>query len=286
VFTRAAAEPTEQGRISLLCDFFFDSSALTASDPFSAEYVSQVLELYAAISGNSEYAPVTRERAPYVTEPSVDLVAHPPPYASGGSDFLGEFMIAMGFLMRVLAAPKESSILEYGPGAGVLAVALACNGHDVSVVDVEPAYIDGITERCARLGVPITTHVGLFGERPEASKQYDTVLFFESFHHCLHHNDLLRDLHDVVAAGGRIVMAGEPIIEAGSYWEPTIPFAWGPRCDLLSLRAMRTHGWMELGFREDYFFEAARRALWRTTKYECSLTGRGTTYVLQRHDEV
>jgi hypothetical protein len=71
------------------------------------------------------------------------------------------------------------------------------------------------------------------------------------------------------------------MIEAGSYWEPTVPFPWGPRCDLLSLWAMRTHGWMELGFRE-YSFEAARRAGWTVTKEECSLTSRGTTYLPRR----
>jgi hypothetical protein len=89
-------------------------------------------------------------------------------------------------------------------------------------------------------------------------------------------------LQDVTSETGVIAMAGEPIIEAGNYWEPSIPLAWGPRCDLLSVSAMRNYGWMELGFRESYFFEAMQRAGWSASKHECALTPRGNTYLARR----
>jgi hypothetical protein len=161
-------------------------------------------------------------------------------------------------------------------------MAFARNGCETTVVDIEPAYIEAIDRESGLLGVPITSAVGEFGEIPKPGSQYDVVLFFESFHHSLHHNELLTRLHDIVAPGGFVAIAGEPIIEEGSYWEPTIPFAWGPRCDLLSLWAMRMYGWMELGFRERYFYEAARRAGWEPEKHECPLTFRGNTYILRR----
>jgi SAM-dependent methyltransferase len=159
---------------------------------------------------------------------------------------------------------------------------LARNGCDVTVVDIEEAYVEGIQRQCRALNIPIRACVGEFGFVPEAGERFDAVLFFETFHHALRHNELLRQLQRVVADDGLIAFAGEPIIAPGDVWEPTVPFPWGPRCDLLSLWAMRTQGWMELGFREAYFLEALSRAGWSAVKHACSLTSRGNTYIARR----
>jgi 2-polyprenyl-3-methyl-5-hydroxy-6-metoxy-1,4-benzoquinol methylase len=273
----------EAERVSLLCDYYYDASTPSGLDPFSAEYLDEMLRLHGVISGRDEYSPGKNELAPYLTDQRIDLVRAPPPFGTGGSDTIGDFFISWGSIMRVLALRHGRSVLEYGPGGGQLSIALARNGCDVTVVDIEATYIDGIRRQCTTHGIAIETHVGEFGDVPAPGKRYDAVLFFEAFHHSLRHNDLLRRLHDVVAEDGVIAIAGEPIIEAGGYWEPTVPFPWGPRCDLMSLWAMRTHGWMELGFREAYFYEALRRAGWKAEKHVCPLTARGNTYILRRH---
>jgi 2-polyprenyl-3-methyl-5-hydroxy-6-metoxy-1,4-benzoquinol methylase len=273
---------TEAARVALLCDYYYDTSGPLEDDPFGSSYLQRVVRLHSRITGREGYKADEDELSPFLGQQATDLVARPSPYGWGDSEALGELFISWGFMLRVLALPPGSSVLEYGPGGGQIAISLARNGLDVSVVDVEPRYISAIEEQCRRLGVPITAMVGTFGDVPTRGKQYDAVLFFESFHHSLEHAQLLRRLQHVVSDDGVIALAGEPIIEAGSYWEPTIPFAWGPRCDLLSLWAMRTYGWMELGFREWYFFEAARRAGWAVRKEPCALTSRGTTYLLRR----
>jgi 2-polyprenyl-3-methyl-5-hydroxy-6-metoxy-1,4-benzoquinol methylase len=285
VFERAERCETDADRVALLCDYYYDTSEPLDLDPFGAEYRAEMVRLHSRITGRERYTPAESERAGYLDERGLDVVAQPPPFGNGASDAIGEYFIAWGYVMRVLAIPPGGSILEYGPGGGQLSVALARHGLDVSVVDIEPVYIEAIEEQCSRLGVPITARVGEFGDVPEPGRRYDAVLFFEAFHHSLDHAELLRRLHTVVSDSGVVAIAGEPIIEPGSYWEPTIPFAWGPRCDLLSLYAMRRYGWLELGFREAYFYDVSERAGWVVTKEACALTSRGTTYVLRRRNE-
>ncbi len=284
VFAEGSRTATQEERVALLSDYYFDSGERLEIDPFSDEYLEAMLRLHATISGRSAYRAGTSELSPDLRNEATDLVACPPPYGAGSSELLGDFVIAWGFVLRTLALSPGQSVLEYGPGGGQLSIALARNGCDVSVIDVEPAYVETIRGQCIALGVPITAEVGEFGDVPEPGRRYDAVIFFEALHHSLRHNALLRRLHDVVEDGGVIAVAGEPIVEEGNVFEPTIPFAWGPRSDLLSLWAMRTHGWMELGFRESYFYEAVARADWTAEKHECPLTFRGNTYVLRRSD--
>jgi 2-polyprenyl-3-methyl-5-hydroxy-6-metoxy-1,4-benzoquinol methylase len=187
--------------------------------------------------------------------------------------------------MQKLALRDGQSVLEYGPGTGQLALACARNGCDVTVIDIEPKYVEAIREQARRLDVPIRAEIGHVGDLPDPGKRYDAVLFFESFHHALHHNELLRRLHDAVVDGGRVYLAGEPIIDAHNMWAPAFSTSWGPRTDMLSVWAMRASGWLELGFREEYLVEAASRAGWEVEKHMCPLSFRGNTWVLTPRGE-
>ena len=60
---------------------------------------------------------------------------------------------------------------------------------------------------------------------------------------------LLRALRQAVMPEGRIFFGGEPITA-------DFPMPWGLRLDGNSLWAIRKNGWLELGFREDYFARA------------------------------
>ena len=73
-------------------------------------------------------------------------------------------------------------------------------------------------------------------------------------------------------------------MEAGGYWAPTLPYAWGPRLDALSLRAMRNYGWCELGYSRDYFVEALMRAGFVVRFRPCGDTARGAAYIAQTHN--
>jgi hypothetical protein len=50
---------------------------------------------------------------------------------------------------------------------------------------------------------------------------------------------------------------------------------------------MRTHGWMELGFQEEYFVKLMHRAGWVLKKHLCPLTAIATTFVAtKQHGKV
>ena len=91
---------------------------------------------------------------------------------------------------------------------------------------------------------------------------YDRVVFFESFHHCSDPLRLVERLGTMVAPGGAIVFAGEPIVE-------DFPVPWGVRLDGLSVWSTRRFGWLELGFELGWFRALLEGAGWDVT-YEKS----------------
>ena len=84
---------------------------------------------------------------------------------------------------------------------------------------------------------------------------------------------MLDGLHRVLNPGGKVVLAAEPILE--SFHIP-----WGLRIDGESLWAIRTNGWLELGFQESYFIETCLRTGWSVQKHVTDVTPLGTVFVL------
>src|SRR5262249_59834888 len=91
------------------------------------------------------------------------------------------------------------------------------------------------------------------------AEKFDRVLFYESFHHCHDHAAMIARLDGLVADGGAVVFAGEPITD-------DFPMPWGVRLDGHSLWAVRLRGWLELGFRTDYFLGLLDRHGWRAER--------------------
>lgn len=271
----------EAKRISLLSQYYFDPGIRSDADPFSEDYIQEMLDLHATISGVANYDPAKSElMSPHKRADIARLVRSPPPF-DDGSEIAGDFLLAIGFLIRTLKLGAGSSVLEYGAGGGHLSITLARSGLNVTAVDIEPAYIEAIRRQCRALDVPIKAEVRAFGDLLD-DRRYDAVLFFEAFHHCVRHNHLLQRIASALNRDGMIVLGGEPILADDSYWAPTLPFPWGPRCDVLSLCAMRRLGWMELGFRESYIGDAFRRIGFHIDRHDCPLTDRGRTYVARR----
>ena len=252
-------------------------------DPFSSEDRAGVLEVLALTTLRPGYEPERDEAANYL--PAAGTTYLPSIYQAGDSTWLGEFLQAFGGVLRALDLRRGARVLEYGAGEGLIAVQLARLGCDVTVVDIERRYLDIVRAEAASLHTSVATLHGQFGDGPDGTT-FDAILFFEAFHHALDHVGLLARLRDRLAPNGRVVFAGEPIIEPGGYWAPTLPYAWGPRLDALSLRAMRAHGWCELGYSRDYFIEALMRAGFVVRFRPCADTARGAAYIAQAHNGV
>lgn len=247
----------EAQKIPLLSNCFLLSDEIRGvpTDPFSKDYFEAVNDIHRVISARDKYDPAQHEKTPFVIE---EYVKRPPIYQGDGAS-LARYLITFGQMMALMEARPGMRILEYGPGDGQLALHLARLGCDVTVVDIEPDYLEVIRRQAEALGVHINTVEGTFHTNPG---KFDRVIYFEAFHHCIDHAAILAMLRDVVVDGGAIIFGGEPVIDPNSYWGKAVPYAWGPRLDGLSLRAMMAHGWMELGFQQPYFEEVLRRNGW------------------------
>jgi len=174
------------------------------------------------------------------------MIECPYPYITKEPTIIAQQVRDWANVLEAIDLPRNSRILEMGAGWGNTSLLLAQSGFEVSVLDINPLYLDLITKRCGRLGLKIDTIEGEFLDITKLDQQYDAVLFYESFHHCLEHGELLRSVKTRLTKGGRVYFAGEPIIE-------NAPYAWGLNPSGEALFQMHTHGWMELILDRRYF---------------------------------
>ncbi|TIO84144.1 MAG: class I SAM-dependent methyltransferase [Mesorhizobium sp.] len=232
-----------------------------SKDPFSSEYRDEQLSLYRRITGKKY------DVAHEVSNFDLDAAtARPFPYASLDPETVGTQTIAVGTILRKLAdVPRGGRILEFGPGWGNTTLAMALTGYRVTAVDIEEKFCELIRRRATQNEVDIEVINGDFMWAETVTEPYDAVVFFECFHHCDDHMRLLRALDKVIKPGGRIIFAGEPI-------GPAFPMPWGLRLDGEALWAIRSRGWLELGFNDRYFRNALESLGWTVTLHESGET--------------
>lgn len=90
---------------------------------------------------------------------------------------------------------------------------------------------------------------------------------------------LLQALSRLIAPNGRLFFGSEPI--SNEFVQP-----WGLRLDGSALWAIRKNGWMELGFREDYFAQALLRSGWFGRRHSIEGHNRLKVWEAQRSSEV
>ena len=243
------------------------------ADPDSPEWRAAQMRLYEWLHGKP-YA-VVNEVSAFDVEAAV---RRPFPYLTQSADTVGNQLIAVGHVVRPLGLGPGQSVLEFGPGWGNTTIALARMGCRVTAVDVEPNFLALIDRRAAMKGLEIETILGDFSLAETIDRRFDAVLFFECFHHCADHQALVAALERIVAPGGKVVFAAEPILDE-------FPIAWGLRLDGESLWAIRRNGWLELGFQETYFRGLLDRHGWKVDKVVCTETPWGVAFVARRKSE-
>lgn len=274
---------SEEQKFRELCNIFYKlpNKDEFSVNPFSDNYFEKVKHLLLNITETESYSPETNELTPSAS--TDDWLRAISPYNFSESDFVGEFISTYGLIIKGLQVKSDDSILEYGAGTGGISVPLARMGCKVSVVDIEPRYLDIIKKQCDMYKIEIRLKKGLFGENINKSDRYDRILFFESFHHWLDHQKGLRDIGLMLNENGKIYFTGEPVISSDSFFKDACPFPWGPRLDGLSLHAMREYGWCELGFREDYFIHLLLRNGFTVRKILNTQNNRATIYIAENN---
>jgi SAM-dependent methyltransferase len=254
-------ECEEAGKISddrlreVFNSFKMDFSLDVPEDPFSPEYAAHQMKLYEQIAGR-RYA-IENE----VTKFDTDSAVHRPfPYYTGSCSTAGFHLSAMGFLLRVMHLKPGARILEFGPGWGNTTMALAKLGFDVTAVDIEENFCELLRRRARNSNLNINVVNDSFFYVETVTEPFDSIIFFECFHHCSDHLRLLKSMYSALNCDGQVYFGSEPIL-------PDFPLPWGLRMDGESLWAIRSNGWLELGFREDYFRRALRKTGWMAQKH-------------------
>jgi SAM-dependent methyltransferase len=166
-----------------------------------------------------------------------------------------------GQIIQAMNLPPGSEIVELGAGCGDVTQQLAHAGYSVTAVEINPSYAERIRSRTEQSGrnVRILNQDMLDFVRT-SSDEYDAALFVASFHHCMHHVELLKHLSKRIAPDGILCFADEPVFLAEN---PFLPYSWGVRLDGQSLYFMRRYGWLELGFQGSYLRRVLSQLGWK-----------------------
>jgi SAM-dependent methyltransferase len=255
-------------------------------DPLSEAYAEQQHRLWQLISG------VDRPYAPDVDEKEHDwgdidpvrlpgyLARRDPLAVSSASDHV----IATGMFLKHCGLKPGDWALEYGAGFGQTALALARLGVNVDTVDISTTFCEFVRRQAEFFQVPLSAFHGYFGVNPRPGQKYQMIWFYESFHHCLDFQNVVRQLGDHLAEGGRVILGGEPIVER-EY--AAVPYPWGVRLHSEVAAVVRKQHWFELGFSERFLFELFSAAGFVGRRIDCEPSLFGQLYVFERRpDEI
>lgn len=245
---------------SLFKDF---AEKIKKLDPFTDQYYDLVQDFFSYLQGRKYH--ISNEGLLI----DVELMTHIGyPYSTRSSATVGAFLIAYGFIIRAMNIPIPARILDIGTGVGALTQHLAKMGYDLTCVDVNNDFLEVI--RRTSISLPNQVDCVLSNmEELDLKQQFDAVLFMESFHHSLNHRETLKKAVNHLKPNGIIAFAAEPIIKSETDY---LPYPWGPRLDGESIRAIRKHGWIELGFSESYFYEMLRKSGLHAQRFSSSET--------------
>jgi 2-polyprenyl-3-methyl-5-hydroxy-6-metoxy-1,4-benzoquinol methylase len=268
----AAWSVSDDAARAVFSTFRMEIEVVDRDNPWSSEYRQAQFDLYHRISARPEYS-TNNEVSGFPVDPK-----RPFPFYTESHSTVGDQLIGVGFIIKTMGLPAGSSILEFGPGWGNTTIALAQMGYQVTALDIDPTFVQLIKDRAALFALTVDARVGAFLDAGTMEEQFDSVLFYECFHHCSDHVQLLEDLHRIVKPGGKVFLAAEPIFDG--FHAP-----WGLRLDGESLWAIRQNGWLELGFTESYFVETCERSGWSVKRHSSEVSPLASVFCLERSSE-
>jgi 2-polyprenyl-3-methyl-5-hydroxy-6-metoxy-1,4-benzoquinol methylase len=226
-------------------------------DPCSIEYRELILEKFKAITGKQysiEFEPIQNN---YAGNGSRNIET-PYPFNSGSNLQISENLMGVASIFKILPNKAfNSKILELGCGWANTSLNLARAGKQVTAVDVDSTCGNVIDYWSPKLNCEnnikfICSSFDSIGEVLKEDAEFDEILFFKSFHHCLDPNSLLSECTRLLKKGGSIAFVAEPV--HGNYYVP-----FGLRYDGTSIFMIKKHGWLELGFDYTFFNEMCNK---------------------------
>jgi len=210
-------------------------------DPFSLRYAEWEMELFNFLSGKTYD----------IASEGIDHEMDP---ATSGQPSINDLQMLKEMYNEFFELSKikpHEHVLEMGCGAGNLTEFLVRQGCKITAIDAQKAHIDFTAKRC---GCDANVIQCEFLEIEKIDSTFDVVIFEASFHHCGQPQRLLECLRKITMPNCRIYFLRECISD--SYDRP-----WGiVRYDGETMLQIRMRGWLELGFRTDFFEVALNKA--------------------------
>jgi SAM-dependent methyltransferase len=257
-------------------EFWFDMPIDPTLDPLSPAYWDAVQAHYRDVAGSD------RPVASYVdsTEIGSDnaLVIQPWPYNTGSGEQVGQFLQAVGFILTTCRLRRGHRVLLLGTGSTKLAVTLARMGCAVTALDSDCGNMAVLRHRAERADLTLRlVHARVDNAAAALAGQvFDFVVFHSTFHRSGDHLGLLRQIREhVLARGGRLCLAGEPLLEAA-------PSPWGLEPTGGSIWVMRHGSGPLLVFRPSYLIQALSACGYAATLTVCPQAALGNVIIAVR----
>ena len=235
-------------KATLDSESFFElfGSAPPKCDPFSQKYIDWEKSFLEFLAG-SQYASGNE---------GMDCTANmdlPPIFGFGSDYIIRQYRLFSDFLE--LIRPKAGErVLEMGCGFGCLAETLGRCGCKMTCLDVNTTFCEYTRKRLSDQHIDANVINASFYDIDRIQETFDIIIFDASFHHCDDPLKLLTMVNRRLKPGGRCVFMNEPINSA--YDRP-----WGlVRYDGESIMQIRMRGWLEYGYRTDFFEQLLERA--------------------------
>lgn len=216
-------------------------------DPTSRHYFDFQMDLWKLVSGRRLYSAEYCEANNNLDH--VKGICDFFPFVTKSNQEISNYFIAVASILKNIERPAPASILEFGVGWGHTARFLSNCGYRVVAVDIEKRFLSLLPDYSLIGSVPIVPMCTSFNDFSHVDESFDCVIFFECFHHCIDHIELLNRLHGLLKPKGQIIFCAE------SFYDDWFDFPWGVRLDGHSVWAIRNFGWMELGFRKAYILD-------------------------------
>ena len=252
-------------------------------DPMSREYADQQRRLWGVISGITEnYDPHVNEQHPPAERDVVRFPAYFLRRDALAVDNAGDHVLATGMILKRGGVRPGQWALEYGAGFAQTALHLARLGVNVDTVDISEDFCRYVKLQADFFKVPLTSFHGTFGWNPRGDQKYNLIWFYESFHHCTEFRELVHQLRQHLAPGGKVVLAGEPIHRREN---PTLPYPWGLRLAAACVAVVRLRSWFELGFSEDFVVNLFTAAGFTAERMVCNASQYGDGYIFHHRGD-
>jgi SAM-dependent methyltransferase len=226
-----------------------------SGDPYSVDYLSQMVEIYRAVSGRPSLDQENNELHP--VNVAFNVQAPNPSGILGNPSFVSEHIRSASLMLSLLELRGQACVLDMGVGAGLTSEIYSCAGADVTAVDLDPEMVRVGVERAIIRQLNIRYLQASYEHAVETltaeNAKFDAVIFFQSFHHCVTPWKLLESLQAIMRHDSVVIFTGEPI--DSPWWKH-----WGLRFDHESLYVARKYGWFENGWSVEFAASMADRA--------------------------